>query len=109
MLTKSYGEIRDKKIKSPKGYLTYTTENGQRVTKKRRGTKRYFVFLQERFSDLYCLLVYSIGMPELLDNFKEEDLCFVHKDIKSVREFLISKSEHHNKSITFCASSLRIK
>ena len=105
MLEKNYSLTRDQKIQSPKNYTTYTENNGQRISLKKRGKKRYFCFLQERFNDYYCFIQYSVGMPYLQDNFKKEDLAFVHNSdkelLKFLKEFFVSKS----KSITFSKNS----
>ena len=108
MLKKDYDLNRTNRVKSPKGYVTYTNENGQRVTKKRRGQKRYFCYIQERFSDIYCFLIDSMGIPIWKDNFKENNLKFVDKNIDNVRKFLVSLSNENKKSITFSANSIKI-
>ena len=108
MLEKCLNKHRDQKIKSPKSYVTYTDLSGDRVTKRRRGQKRYFVYFQERFSDIYCYLCFSMGVPSMVNNFKKEELIFVNKDLQKVRDYLKSISKEKNKSITFSANSLKI-
>ena len=108
MLEKNFGKHRESKIKSPKSVSTYTNNLGQRVSVKRRGQKRYFVYIQERFSDIYCFLSYSIGVPIMKDNFLIEECVFVDKNLENVREFLVSISKQKNKSITFSLNSIKI-
>lgn len=108
MLKKEFGKQRESKIKSPKSLPTYTNKFGQRVSVRRRGYKRYFVYIQERFSDIYCFLVYSMGVPIMKDNFNVNECIFVDKDINKVREFLVNYSKEKSKSITFSLNSVKI-
>lgn len=108
MLEKEFGKHRESKIKSPKALPTYTGKSGQRISVRRRGQNRYFVYIQERFSDLYCFLERSIGVPIMKDNFNVEECVFVNKNIDSVREFLINLSKKKGKSITFSLNSIKI-
>lgn len=108
MLEKTFGKHRENKVKSPKSKNTYTNEFGQRISVKRRGKKRYFVYIQERFSDLYCLILYSLGVPYMKDNFSIEECIFVDKDLQNVKNFLSSLSKEKDKSITFSLNSIKI-
>lgn len=108
MLKKEFGKHRESKIKSPKALPTYTGKSGQRISVRRRGQNRYFVYIQERFSDIYCFLEYSIGVPIMKDNFNVEDCVFVNKDLNKVREFLIDLVKEKKKSITFSLNSINI-
>lgn len=108
MLKKEFGKHRESKIKSPKALPTYTSNSGQRVSVRRRGHKRYFCYIQYRFSDIYCFLSYSSGVPILKDNFGVEDCVFVHKNLEDVKNFLITLSKEKNKSITFSLNSIKI-
>ena len=72
------------------------------------GQNRYFVYIQERFSDLYCFLERSIGVPIMKDNFNIEECVFVNKDIDSIRKFLVNLSKEKGKSITFSLNSIKI-
>lgn len=95
--------------KSPKNEKPCLIQNNRKVYKRRRGTKRYFCFVQERFSDFYCLLKYEKNFYLLEDNFNFEDLIFTSRDINEVREFLKKKSLAAGKSITFSMNSLKIR
>lgn len=108
MLEKEFGKHRESKIKSPKALSTYTNSAGQRISIKRRGQNRYFVYIQYRFSDIYCFLVRSIGVPIMRDNFNVKECVFVDKNLKKVRQFLINLSKEKNKSITFSLNSIKI-
>ena len=108
MLKKEFGKQRESKIKSPKSLPTYTSKTGQRVSVRRRGQNRYFVYIQERFSDFYCFLERSVGVPIMKDNFKVEECVFVDKDIDNVRDFLVNFSKKNGKSITFSLNSIKI-
>lgn len=109
MLKKEFGKHRDSKIKSPKAMSTYTSESGQRISVRRRGQKRYFVYIQERFSDIYCFIEHSSGVPIMKDNFCIKECTFVDKSLKNVKEFLINVSKEKNKGITFSLNSIKIK
>lgn len=80
MLEKEFGKQRENKVKSPKAFPTYTNKFGQRVSIRRRGKNRYFAYIQERFTDIYCFLVYSIGVSIMKDNFLVNECVFVDKD-----------------------------
>lgn len=108
MLEKEFGQHRESKIKSPKSHCFYTNSNGQRIKVRRRGKNRYFVYIQERFGDLYCFLKKSITVPEMKDNFQINECVFVHSDINEVRNFLINLSKEKHKSITFSLHSIKI-
>lgn len=108
MLKKEYDNHREQKITSPKSYTTYTDLKGNRVTKRRRGQKRYFVYIQERFSDIYCFIKFCMGVPLIEDGFKKDELNFVEKDFSKVKNFLIDLSKQKNKSITFSLNSIKI-
>ena len=109
MLEKNFGKHREAKIKSPKAMPTYTNKFGQRVSVRRRGQNRYFVYIQERFSDIYCFLERSMGVPIMKDNFDLKECIFVDKDLDKVRDFLINLSKEKNKSITFSLNSIKIR
>ena len=108
MLEKKFEKHREAKIKSPKTLPTYTSKSGQRVSVRRRGQNRYFVYIQYRFSDIYCFLVRSIGVPIMKDNFNTQECVFVDKNIENVRDFLVNLSKEKGKSITFSLNSLKI-
>lgn len=108
MLEKEFGKQRISKIKSPKAFPTYTNKLGQRISVRRRGQNRYFCYIQERFSDLYCFLKHSVGVPVMKDNFKTNECVFVDRDLSNVRKFLINLSKEKNKSITFSLNSIKI-
>ena len=109
MLEKELGKQRDSKIKSPKSMPTYTDDSGQRISVRRRGQNRYFVYIQERFSDIYCFIECSSGVPLMKDNFNIKECTFVDKNLKNVKNFLINLSKEKNKSITFSLNSIKIK
>lgn len=109
MLKKDYGKMREENVSSFKNKTTYTAKNGQRISKRKRGKSRYFVFIQERFGDIYCLVYYSMNFPYLYDNFKKENLVFVHLDFNEIKKYLINLSKEKNKSITFSLHSEKFK
>lgn len=108
MLKKEYNHHREQKIASPKSYTTYTDSKGNRVTKRRRGQKRYFVYIQERFGDIYCFIKFSMGVSLMEDGFKKEELVFVENNHIKVKNFLTEISKQKNKSITFSLNSVKI-
>ena len=108
MLEKNFGKHRENKIKSPKCLPTYTSKSGQRVSVRRRGQNRYFVYIQERYSDIYCFLECSVGVPIMKDNFKTNECVFVDRNINKVRDFLVNLSKEKQKSITFSLNSIKI-
>ena len=75
----------------------------------KRGSSKYFCFLQERFSDFYCLIIKSVLYPKFIDGFKEENLIKTDKDILEIKKFLKNESIKKRKYITFSLNSIKIQ
>ena len=97
MLEKEYKEeCSEFAPKSPKNTISCVIQNNRKVNKRKSGTKRYFCFIQERFSDLYCLLKYEKNFYLLEDNFTLEDLVFSSMNIEETRKFLKKNYINYN-------------
>lgn len=70
----------------------------------KRGTNKYYLFIQERFNDIYCLILKSVLYPIPKDNFKMEDLVKADKSLRSIYIYLKDLIKEKNKSITFSLS-----
>ena len=73
----------------------------------KRGTSKYFLYIQERFADFYCLIMKSVLYPDLKDNFRQDNLVKVDKDIGTLKSYLSNLMDTKQKSITFSPNSLR--
>lgn len=69
----------------------------------KRGTNKYYLFLQKRAIDYYCLIIKSVGYPNisLLENFTYEDLVKSDKNINNIKIYL----KELNNKITFSNNS----
>lgn len=71
-----------------------------------RGTPKFFLYLQERFGDLYCYIKKNKIFPcNLEDNFTKEDLIKCDKNFQKIKEFLFFESIKRKKKLTFSPNS----
>lgn len=72
--------------------------------KYKRGTNKYYLFVQERYNDIYCLILQSVLYPTPKDNFEMKDLIKADKNLKNIYIYLKDLMEEKNKNITFSLS-----
>ena len=70
-----------------------------------RGSNKYFLFMQERYQDIYIYIGRFRRQPEV-EGFKITDLRMVDKSKNKLISFLKEESKRRNKEITFAPYSL---
>ena len=48
-------------------------DNKGNFSKSRRGSSKYYCYIQERYSDIYCFIIKSVVYPIPKDNFNKEN------------------------------------
>ena len=74
----------------------------------RRGTKKYFLYLQERFLDLYCCVIYSVVFPIPQDNFTQNDLITTSKSLDEIKRQIFFFSLKKGKKVNFSTNSIKL-
>lgn len=106
-------DIKDKfdKVEISSNARTSSPRQRNEVKKFRykRGSTKYFLYIQERFLDIYCFIVKSVLYPNLKDNFKQDDLVKSDKDLNEIKDYLKNLMYKKNKNITFSPNSIKLK
>lgn len=74
----------------------------------KRGTLKYFLYIKERYGDIYCFINKSYSYLGVKDGFSNEDLVKSDKDLKNILNYIKSISKEKNKKITFSLNSYKI-
>lgn len=74
----------------------------------RRGGPKYYLYIQERYNDIYCFIVKSKLFPELKDNFIQENLVKRDKKLIELKRYLTFLELKKNKKITFSLNSIKL-
>lgn len=75
----------------------------------KRGTKKYFLYLQWRYNEFYCLILHCVIYPiDIPDNFSQKDLIKQDKNLYKIKNFLKYISKKNNKKICFSLNSEKI-
>lgn len=106
-------DIKDKfdKVEISSNARTSSPRQRNEVKKFRykRGSTKYFLYIQERFLDIYCFIVKSVLYPNLKDNFKQDDLVKSDKNLNEIKDYLKNLMYKKNKNITFSSNSIKLK
>ena len=106
-------DIKDKfdKVEISSNARTSSSRQRNEVKKFRykRGSTKYFLYIQERFLDIYCFIVKSVLYPNLKDNFKQDDLVKSDKNLNEIKNYLKDLMYKKNKNITFSPNSIKLK
>lgn len=106
-------DIKDKfdKVETSSNARTSSPRQRNEVKKFRykRGSTKYFLYIQERFLDIYCFIAKSVLYPNLKDNFKQDNLVKSDKNLDEIKKYLKNLMYQKNKNITFSPNSIKIK
>lgn len=81
-----------------------------KVAVQKRGGDRYYLYIQERFSDIYCYITKSRLFPTVIkDNFTQEDLVKVDKKLLEIKRYLFYLELEKKKKISFSLNSIKLK
>lgn len=83
-------------------------DNKGNFSKNRRGSSKYYCYIQERYSDIYCFIIKSVVYPIPKDNFNKENLIKADKNLIKIKQFLFFLSLQKSKKITYSPNSINL-